>query len=234
MIITSYYDLYNNPDSFDKYFSNFNNLANSGLPIIVFTEPHLITKFNNCPSSVQIFGIPLETFELFSIANNYSRDLPNICHPQKDTKQFLSFLNTKIEFILRASEISEDDTFIWVDFGILNNIKYTEQFILKLHSLDKKGFNKVIIPGFHNYGQGFTVDEINCRFCGSFFIIPRKYVKIFYGHSKNVLTDFCTIPMYKLCWETNVWNIIEACAMKDDITWYFADNDDSLINNINH
>jgi hypothetical protein len=40
------------------------------------------------------------------------------------------------------------------------------------------------------------------------------------------------MSQYKLCWETNIWYIVEACAMRNDINWYFADKDDSLINDI--
>lgn len=232
MIVTSYYDLYNKPDNLNIYISKFYDLAMSGLSIIVFTDPIFVDKFNGFPSSVIIIGIPLETFELYSIANKYYKALPNSRNVQKDTKEFLGFLNTKIEFISRASEISDDNTFIWMDMGILNNIKNKEQFISKLKILDKKQYNKIIIPGFFDIGCPFTVDEINCRFNGSFFIMPRKYIKIFYGHSKNVLTDFCTMSQYKLCWETNIWYIVEACAMRNDIDWYFADKDDSLTNDI--
>jgi hypothetical protein len=232
MIVTSYYDLYNNPNKINSYIYKFYDLAVSGLQIIVFTDPKLVNNFNGLPSSVTIIGIPLETFELYSIANKYDKSLPDIRNVQKDTKEFLGFLNTKIEFILKASEISDDNTFIWMDIGILNNIKDKDRFISKLKILDKKQYSKIIIPGFFDIGSPFTVDEINCRFNGSFFIMPRKYIKIFYGHSKNVLTDFCTLSQYKLCWETNIWYIVEACAMRDDINWYFADKDDSLINDI--
>jgi hypothetical protein len=232
MIVTSYYDLYNKPDNLNIYISKFYDLAMSGLQIILFTDPIFVDKFNGFPSSVIIIGIPLETFELYTIASNYYRVLPNNRNLQKDTKEFLGFLNTKIEFILRASEISDVNTFIWMDIGILNSIKNKEQFISKLKILDKKQYNKIIIPGFFDFGSTFTVDEINCRFNGCFFIMPRKYIKTFYGHSKNVLTDFCTMSQYKLCWETNIWYIVEACAMRNDINWYFADKDDSLINDI--
>ena len=53
----------------------------------------------------------------------------------------------------------------------------------------------------------------------------------FYDHSKNVLTDFCTMPIYKLTWETNVWSVIEYCAERDHMVWYAADHNDSMIMN---
>ena len=93
-------------------------------------------------------------------------------------------------------------------------------------------YNKIKIPGYWNYGQQLNTNEINCRFCGSFFIMPRKYIKSFYNHSKNVLTDFCNMHIYNLSWETNVWSVIESCAEKDNIDWYFADHNDTMVMNI--
>lgn len=232
MIVTCYYDIYNNPLNFIQYVYDFYDLAISGIPIIVFTDPSLLNKFRIFPESVKVIGLPRETLELYNIATNYSRHLPSIRNKQKDTKEFLALMNSKIEFIDRASNLTEDNTFIWLDFGILKYVKNKEQFIDKLKRVNKLEYNKIKIPGYINYSGQTKTNEINSHFCGSFFIIPRKYIKIFYGHSKTVLGDFCNLLIYNLCWETNVWNIIEACAMRNDIDWYFADRDDTLLLNI--
>ena len=88
------------------------------------------------------------------------------------------------------------------------------------------------MPGCWSKGQALSVDHVNWRFCGGVFVIPRKHIEVFYNHSKNVLSDFCNLPQYKLTWETNVWNIIEMCAKDDIFKWYFADHDDSILLNI--
>jgi hypothetical protein len=62
--------------------------------------------------------------------------------------------------------------------------------------------------------------------------MPVQHVDRFFEHSKGVLRDFCTMAQYKLTWETNVWTIIEMCAEKDNIDWYFADHNDTMIMNI--
>jgi hypothetical protein len=233
MIVTCYYDIYNNHNYIENFFDSFSKLASTELPIILFTDNNLISRFYNMPKSVKIIRLPLDFFELYTIANNYSRELPNIRNPKKDTKEYLALLNTKIEFILRTSEICEDDTFIWCDFGLLNHIKDIDSFVDNLKNINNKEFNKVIIPGFFNFGCTFSTDEINCRFCGNFFVMPRKHIQPFYKHSKNVLSDFCTMFQYKLCWETNIWSIIETFAMRNEIEWYYADKDDTIIRNLN-
>lgn len=232
MIVTSYYDIYNKPERFIEYFTLFYDIGISGIPIILFTDPSLVYKFRILPSSVKIIGIPLKLFELYSLSQSYTGELPIKRSHIKDTKEFFGLMNTKIEFILRASEICEDDTYIWVDFGILKIIKNSEHFINKLKSINEKIFDKITIPGCWEFGRGFTVEEVNWRFCGGFFVIPKKHILPFFNHSKNVLNDFCTLPIYKLTWETNVWNIIEMCAFKDNIQWYLADHNDSIIHNI--
>ena len=62
--------------------------------------------------------------------------------------------------------------------------------------------------------------------------MPVQHVDRFFEHSKGVLRDFCTMPQYRLTWETNVWTVIETCAEKENIDWYFADHNDTMIMNI--
>jgi hypothetical protein len=233
MLVTCYYDVYHRPEKFIEYLYSFYDLGISGIPILLFTDPSLVYKFKIFPSTVKVIGMPLEYFELYSIGMSYQGELPLGRSPGKDTKEYLSLMNTKIEFILRASEVVEDDVFIWIDFGILKIVKDKETFLNKLRIIHRTPFSKITIPGCWSTESVFHVDSVSWRFCGGFFVIPRQYVKPFYNHSKNVLTDFCTMPMYKLTWETNVWYIVELCVAKDWIHWYLADHNDSILMNIN-
>lgn len=56
-------------------------------------------------------------------------------------------MNSKPEFIKKASEICDYDTFIWLDFGVLKNIKDTNKFLNKLKICNNSKFSKVLIPG---------------------------------------------------------------------------------------
>ena len=176
-------------------------------------------------------------FELYRSAMTYSRDLPSNRNEAKDTKEFYALMNTKIEFVKRASELPDlpqDSTFIWIDFGILKIMKHKDRIIHKLKELQLKTITRMKVPGCWAFGRGFSVDTISWRFCGGFFVMPKSYISTFFEHSKNVLRDFCTLNQYKLTWETNVWSIIETCAEKENIDWYFADHNDSMILNIQH
>jgi hypothetical protein len=233
MLVTSYYDIYNKPDKLTyDYMPLFNDIALSGIPITLFTDPSLVNNFSHFPENVKVIGMPLDLFELYSIGMSYNGDLPGNRTPHKDTKEFLSLMNTKIEFILRASEVCDDDNFIWIDFGILKIVKNKKRFINKLKIVNQHKFNKITIPGCWSFGQAFTVESVNWRFCGGLFIVPREYISEFYRHSKNVLSDFCKMPIYKLTWETNVWVIAEMFACQNIINWYFADHNDTILLNI--
>jgi hypothetical protein len=233
MIVTCFYDIYNKPENFTKYFDLFYKIGNSGIPIILFTAPNLVEHFKVF-SSVNVIGLDLKSFELYNLCMAYNGELPNIRCPKKDTKEFLSLMNSKIEFVLKASEISDNDTFVWVDFGILKIINNIENFINKLKLINEKKFEKITIPGCWKKGHAFSVNKVNWRFCGGILIIPKKYIQSFYDYSKITIDEFCSLPDLKLTWETNIWNIIEERYFKnDEIHWYSANHDDRiLIDNI--
>lgn len=233
MLVTAYYDIYNKPHKFFEYVSLFYDLGISGIPIVLFTDPSFVYKFRIFPSTVHIVAMPLNSFELYRIGMNYNRDLPDSRTPEKDTKEFFSLMNTKIEFVKKASELYPDvEQFSWIDFGILKIVRNTDRFIKRLQKIDESSYSKIMIPGCWAQGLPMDVNAIQWRFCGGFLLIPKQFIPEFFQHSKNVLNDFCTMSQYKLTWETNVWYIIEVYAEQHNIEWYYADHDDSMILNM--
>lgn len=233
MIITAYYDIYNKPSKFYEYLDLFYDLALSGLPILLFTDPSLVRKFRILPPTVRVIAMPLETFELYNIGMSYTRDLPSGRTPEKDTKEFFSLMNTKIEFIKRSLDFTNDETLIWLDYGILKIVKDKERVLEKLKEINGRKFKKFTFPGCWQMGRPFSVDAVNWRVAGGILIVPRSYVHTLYSHCRHVLNDFVTLPQYKLTWETNVICIVEACAERDNMRWYHSpDHDDTMFLNI--
>jgi len=228
MFITSLYDLYGNPDAMRSYLELFRPLAESGLPFLIFTDPSLVSLWDVYPN-LRIIPLPLSECELYQIGMAYTGPLPTHRHPTKDTKEFFSLMNTKIEFLQKGAALTEDHTLIWLDMGLLKIAKNKERCIEHLRALHASTFKKITIPGCWSHMPACDVDRVNWRFCGGLLIIPRRFLSSFYDHSKNVLTDFCTMPIYKLSWETNVWSVIEYCAERENILWYQADHNDSMI-----
>lgn len=231
MLVTCYYDIYNKPEKFFEYVSLFYDLGISGLPIVLFVDPSMVYKFRIFPSSVKVVGLPLEEVEMYQLAMSYTGELPNGRTVAKDTKEFYALMNSKIEFVKRAAALFSSDKYMWIDFGITKIFKNTERVLKKLEELEKCTFTKMHLPGCWSPGRPMSVDSINWTFCGGYFIIPVELIDEFYNHNKGVLRDFCTMPQYKLTWETNIWTIVHMFAMNDKMTWYFADHNDTMILN---
>jgi len=228
MIVTCLYDIGLHEDHVMELRYLFDEIAASGIPITVCTESSLLPLFTHVPPSVRVLTLPKECLDLYSIAMTYQGDLPAHRNETKDTKEYLALVNTKLEWMYRVSDIVEDDTFVWLDMGILKHIRNKGRFLEMLRCIQMQSFDKIVLPGWTD-SHSFSVDTVTSHFFGCFFVVPRRHLAAFYGHSKTVLTDFCTQSMYKLCWETNVWMIIDMCAMHDDIHWYACDQDDSLV-----
>jgi hypothetical protein len=234
MLVTCYYDIYQKPQRFYEYLDLFYDLALSGLPILLFTDPTLAPKFrlfSHLPT-VQVVPLPLSDLVLYQQAMSYQGALPSHRTPEKDTKEFYALMNSKTEFIHRALGHTQDETLIWIDYGILKIVKNRERFLNKLREVNETRFHKWTLPGCWGFGRTLHVDSIHWRFCGGFFVMPRGLADLFYEHSRNVLKDFCSLSQYKLTWETNVWTVIEACAERGRMDWYFADHNDTIVLNI--
>lgn len=233
MLVTSFYEIYGRPGRIPQYFKWFEPLGNSGLSMIVFTEPEFVHLFDTYPATVRVIPLALKSLELYQIGMKYNRDLPRHRTPEKDTQEFLSLMNTKIELLKHAAIHCDDTTLIWIDFGIFKIMKTPRKVIAKLFQLTHLSFDKIVIPGCDTYlKHGCFSDRVNWRFCGGFFVMPRQHLATFYEHSKNVLSSFCDDPQYKLTWEVNVWYIIEMCTGRNNMVWYHAGHEDTIVLNI--
>jgi hypothetical protein len=233
MFVTSFYEIYGKPERVPLYFKWFEPLGHSGLSIIVFTEEEFVYLFDEYPKTVQVIVLPLKSLEMYQICMNYDRELPAYRTPEKDTHEFLALMNTKIDLLKHAAEYCQDDTLIWIDFGIFKIFKKPKKCIAKLYQLSKLSFTQIVIPGCDTYGQrSCSADSVNWRFCGGFVIVPRSLLTYFYERSKSVLCSFCDQEQYKLTWEVNIWYVVEFFSNRKDIQWYHAGHEDTMILNI--
>jgi len=231
MFVTSFYNIYPGNDRFFEYMTLFYDIAISGLPIVIFVDPSMVYKLRIFPNTVHVIGLPLTDCEIYRQATAYSRELPVGRTVSKDTKEFMGLMNCKPEFIKRAAALFPAEKYIWIDVGIMKIVKKPEQCIAKLHELEGRSFPKIRFGGCWAFGRPMNVEYIHWRVAGGMIIIPSGFVDEFYNHCKGVVRDFCTLPQYKLTWETNIWSVVELFAMKDNMSWYMCDHDDSLILN---
>ena len=231
MFVTSFYNIYPDKDRFFEYMTLFYDIAISGIPIVIFVEPEIVTKLRIFPTSVKVIGLPLKDCELYQLAMSYKGALPTGRTISKDTQEFLALMNCKPEFVKRAAALFPADKYIWIDVGLAKIMKQPEKCIAKFHEMESRSFTTLTIGGCWNTGRSMNVDYIHWRMAGGLFVLPAPLVDEFYNHCKGVLRDFCTMPQYKLTWETNIWALVELFAMKDQITWFKCDHNDSLILN---
>lgn len=233
MLITAYYEIYGKPERVPQYFEWFRPLGHSGIPIIVFVDPKHVDLFTGYPTTVRVIPRSLDTFELYQMGMKYTGDLPRGINKEKDTQEFLSFMNTKIEIIKEAMNYWDGDTFLWIDFGILKIVKEKEKFLDTLKATNDMAFDNIIIPGCWAANSPFSVDYVHWRFCGGFAVLPRTHIQSFYEHCKDALHQCCTMPPYKLSWEVNTWTIVER-SHPNTIHWYCADHNDTIVTNIHN
>lgn len=231
MFVTSFYNIYPGKDRFFEYMTLFYDIAISGIPIVIFVDPSMVTKLRIFPKTVHVIGLPLQECEIYRYAAAYTRELPVGRTASKDTKEFMGLMNSKPEFIKRAAALFPAEKYIWIDVGIMKIVKNSEQCIAKLHELEGRSFPKIRFGGCWAFGRHMNVEQIHWRVAGGMIVIPSGLVDEFYNHCKGVVRDFCTLPQYKLTWETNIWSVVELFAMKDNMSWYMCDHDDSLILN---
>jgi len=231
MFVTSFYNIYENQDRFFEYMTLFYDIAISGIPIVIFVDPSIVHKLRIFPSSVYVVGLSLQECEIYRLAIAYTGELPANRTVTKDTKEFLGLMNCKPEFVKRAAALFPADKYIWIDVGIMKIIKNHERCITKLHEIESRSFTKITFGGCWSFGRPMNVDQIHWRVAGGMIVIPSVFIDDFYNHCKGVVRDFCSLPQYKLTWETNIWSIVELFAMKDNMQWYYCDHNDSLILN---
>lgn len=232
MYVTCIYNIYNNTDKILEYVRLFIPLAYSGLNIHLYTTSDLSHHFINYPKTVKVFVVPLKYLEFYNLGINENAELPNERNHDKDTREYLSLMNCKVEFLKRSSEICQDDNLIWIDFAILKLFNNLLQAFNYFKQIENTMFAKVNIPGCWYKGEALYLDSIHWRFCGSLLIVPRRWMQRFYNDCKSTYINFILVHEKILTWEVNVWNHIEYYKGHDYIKWYYALHDDTMLINL--
>ena len=206
----------------EKMMEDFTPFLTSGLKIIVYTNIEGL-QFEN----IQCIYLPtnqLKAFEKTEII------LPDYRNYEKDTLDFLQLINSKPDFMYRASQLIEAKTYVWFDFGILKVIKNTSEFMNSMKYISESStLDKIVIPG----AMGLDAININnvflyplWRFCGGIIIASSSVLEEFYTLHMEELERCYSI--HKITWEQNIWAIIEH-KNPNIIEWYYGDTNDSII-----
>lgn len=233
-------------DDKSKYMQNFKHLADTGIPICVYTDKYYckeLTDMANNYMNIQTVKVCASELETFRICEEGEGDgestiLPAYRNTIKDNKFYITLMNAKIELVHDAIQKNPFHTrnFAWIDFGIFKMVQNTAlgqnklTILSKCHFQDKficfPGCWKKSTPSNASSTDSYFLDNIVWRFCGSFFIGDSQSLTDFYEMNRQGLKEILTLHK-KLVWEVNVWDYIER-TMEWNPTWYKADNDDTI------
>lgn len=187
----------------------FRKLESSGIKLHLFTSPEY----------AHLGGEVLELDDLDAFRNAPS-GLPVHRTDYHDTRNFLAFINAKIELVVRAMKTGTTTHYAWIDFSICHVFRDIPRTLAYLSMLGQTRLRDrcLLIPGC--WGPGTFTDRVNWRFCGGFFVGDKTSILEFDASHRRV---YQALP--HLTWEVNTW----ARAEFPGLTWYAADHNDSIV-----
>jgi len=206
----------------EKMLHDFTPFLSAGLKIIVYTNIESLQLEN-----IQCIYLPTNQLKAFQPMELI---LPDYRNPEKDTLDFLQLINSKPDFLYRASQLVKAKTYVWFDFGILKIIKNTTEFMNSLKNIKQSSIpDKIVIPGCISLNST-NIDNIYLcplwRFCGGIIIASSGVLEEFYTMHMEELEN--CYSNNRITWEQNIWAIIER-NNPNLIEWYFGDTNDSIL-----
>ena len=192
--------------SLDHYRTQFEKIANTGIPIVLFLDD-TITHWT-FPENVHVVKASLEDTWIDSIAPaSCTYEITHVRAP-KDTFGYMKIQHTKAEWLMRARNMNvyATDWYAWIDFGIVRVLD--QPAIDRLYSMMPPLEPRIITPGC----WAWILDDANVwkgvhwRFCGGFILMHKNFVEPFWEQYKaTVLRE---LP--KFTWEVNIWALMES------------------------
>lgn len=203
-----------------ELFRRFDELAASGLLIVLFLDSRLVDR---APKRQNVRVVPIKLEELWPFNLDQEFRLPTNRTVDKDTRDFLLMQNAKLELLEKATIYTPSAHFAWIDFGIMKIVRRPRQFLKKLRLLSPPPHG-IMAPGCWTREQSDQSDpeSVNWRFCGGFLVADRE--SVFGLATRNRLM----VSRPELTWEVNLWAELERFG-NVTFDWYKADHDDSIV-----
>lgn len=232
IFVTCFYDISLSRVIWDTYLNNFKIILSSGIPIILFIDDQYVSKFENVKNDdLTIVVYPFNTFKVHKKIMDTKPKLPTIRNNDKDTIEYLTLMNCKVEMLKIASEKFPKDMLMWIDFGIMKIISNHSKFIQDLRLINEKlkhrKYMGIIIPGMQPTSTNINV--INWRFCGGIVLIHATHSEKLYTACYDKIQEL--LKQKIITWEVNIWSLLEL----DDpnlIKWVSGNHNDDIIKNI--
>jgi len=216
--------------SVESYFENFERLAMTGIPLIVYLDLRLLSRGEDlCSRYPNILRCEYVTLDTSSLPDTLK--LPILRREEKDTAEYYCIQLSKLQLLCNAREHAKTTHLAWIDFGIYNIFKAPSMMDECLKQIAAAEFptDKIMaagcwpLPHVVGYIQYDLWDSICWRFCGGFLLGAAELFPAAAARQKElVLAHF---P--RLVWEVNYWTLME-----EYFTNYPSDHNEAIIYNM--
>jgi len=226
--------------SVETCLQHFRAFAGYGCKIALYTSESyqemgmaMATQFPN----VQWMGaVNLQDTWTDKTIQSYAPGLPTHRTGYHDTRNFMSLMNAKLEFVSKAIHANPFQTthYAWIDFSIHHVIKHPQDTFTRLFTYAHSDLKPrmLVFPACWSKEDsiarlGTVAHQIHWRFCGGFFVGDRESLLDTYSRYQTLFPRF--LETYgTLVWEVNLWAWMEQVS-----DWcpesYLANHDDSIL-----
>lgn len=203
--------------SIERYISEFQRLAVTGIPLLLFLDDTLVNF--TFPMNVRVIPTSLDTSW---VPKNAS--LPAHRNPGKDTIEYFCIQLSKLAYLTKAREYTEDQFLAWIDFGVFHMIRDSETCgqLLRQIAESEGPRDKILAPGCWPAGV-YDWNSVAWRFCGTFLFGHRDLFPSALERQTQLVRD----QLPRLTWEVNYW-----AQMDDHFQVYMANHDDTLFSRV--
>lgn len=248
--VTAYYPVFETTNQYAKEktpewrWQRFFELADQCLPMVLFCAPEESITFTEKYPHIHVVKMPLADMWTSSFLRaieentNIQIRLPKHRNEMKDTREFLTLMNTKPDFMASAIEINPWKTalFAWVDFNITSIFSDPIE-VFSCMAQQEPTLSGMHIPGCQASIVGknditqICAKSIQWRFVGGFFIgKPDAILHWIHQIYRPGFMVYMAESDYTLTWEVNVWAWLEARYVTDwKPEWYSANHNDTII-----
>ena len=214
----------------DKYFANFEQLAGTGIPLIVYLDDRLKEKGEDlCRQFSNIIRCEYVTLDTSWVPPNVI--LPLTRRPEKDTIEYFCIQLSKLRLLRDSAAYVKTTHIAWIDFGIYHIFKNPSMMTPFLQYIAAAEFptNKILAPGCWGFPSEYGMvkydiwDSICWRFCGGFLVGAVGLFEAVAARQQSLVMG--NLP--GLTWEVNYWAMMEEYFIN-----YRADHDHSIVANV--
>lgn len=224
---------------------HFQTLVDTGIQLVVFVSEKyrndIVDICKRCKNVRIHRTLELEDTWTYTQCLPHKERMPAIRNAEKDTFEFLTLINAKVEFLEEVVAFYRYPQFAWIDFNLWHVIRDSEAATRTLqrlavtplpvtpHPVMPLPADRVYTPGCWETSvvpYGSLGKQIAWRFCGGFFIGTAAAIGDFTELYRRMLSGI--LGENGMMWEVNVWARMESAGWKP--IWYAADHNDTILN----